>query len=136
MCAVNDRADVPDRVLDEVRAICAALPEATEQAAWVGMRWSIRNRSFVHVFTAHPGETGAYSRAAELTEPTVIMTFRAQPEEFDALAGAGEPFFRAAWGKDVVGLKVRPDVDWDEVRELLTESYRVLAPTKLVKLLG
>jgi hypothetical protein len=133
---VNDRADVPDRVLDEVRAICAALPEVTEQAAWVGMRWSIRNRSFVHVFTAHPGETGAYSRAAELTEPTVIMTFRAQSEEFDALAGAGEPFFRAAWGKDVVGLKVLPDVDWDEVRELLTESYRVLAPAKLVKLLG
>ena len=132
---MSDRADVPDEVLSELREICAGLPESREEAAWVGMRWRIRNRTFLHVFTAHPGQDGAYSRAAELTEPTVIMTFRAQPEELEALVG-GEPFFRAAWGHDVVGMKVGADVDWVEVGELLAESYRKLAPAKLAKLVG
>ena len=131
---MTDRADVPAEVLDELRGICARLPESREEAAWVGTRWRIRNRTFLHVFTAHPGEEGAYSRAAELTEPTVIMTFRAQPEEFDALVGVGEPFFRAAWGQDAVWMKVRPDADWAEVGELLAESYRKLAPAKLARL--
>ncbi|MFD4640260.1 MmcQ/YjbR family DNA-binding protein [Lentzea sp. NPDC058436] len=133
---MTDRADVPDEVLAELREICAGLPESREEAAWVGTRWRIRNRTFVHVFTAHPGQDGTYSRAAELTEPTVIMTFRAQPEELDALVGGGEPFFRAAWGHDVVGMKVLADADWAEVGELLAESYRKLAPAKLAKLVG
>ncbi|GHH30874.1 MmcQ/YjbR family DNA-binding protein [Lentzea cavernae] len=133
---MTDRADVPAEVLRELRRICAGLPESREEAAWVGTRWRIRNRTFLHVFTAHPGQDGAYSRAAELTEPTVVMTFRARPEELDALLGAGEPFFRAAWGHDVAGLKVLPGVDWAEVGELLTESYRVLAPAKLARLVG
>ncbi|MFD5825638.1 MmcQ/YjbR family DNA-binding protein [Lentzea sp. NPDC060358] len=131
---MGDRADVPAGVLAELRAICAGLPESREEAAWVGTRWRVRTRTFVHVFTAHPGEDGAYSRAAELTEPTVVMTFRARREEFDALVSAGEPFFRAAWGHDVVGMKVLPGVDWAEVGELLAESYRKLAPQKLARL--
>lgn len=132
---MTDRADVPDEVLSELRKICAGLPESREEPAWVGTRWRIRSRTFVHVFTAHPGQDGAYSRAAELTEPTVIMTFRAQPEELEALVSS-EPFFRAAWGHDVVGMKLLPGTDWVEVGELLAESYRKLAPAKLAKLVG
>ncbi|MFD9698552.1 MmcQ/YjbR family DNA-binding protein [Lentzea sp. NPDC059081] len=131
---MGDRADVPADVLAELRGICARLPESREEAAWVGTRWRVRARTFVHVFTAHPGQDGAYSRASELTEPTVVMTFRAQPEELAALVEGGEPFFRAAWGHDVVGMTVGPDVDWAEVGELLAESYRKLAPKKLARL--
>jgi hypothetical protein len=28
------------------------------------------------------------------------------------------------------------DTDWEEIRELMTESYRILAPKKLAALLG
>jgi hypothetical protein len=31
-----------------------------------------------------------------------------------------------------VGLELRDDTDWDELAELLTDSYCVLAPQKLV----
>lgn len=132
---MTDRADVPPEVLAALRSICAGLPESYEEPAWVGTRWRIRHRTVLHVFTAHPGSTGAFSRAAELTEPAVVMTFRAQAEELDSLVGAGPPFFRAAWGTDVVGMIIDADADWSEIRELLTESYRKLAPAKLARLL-
>lgn len=133
---MTDRADVPPEVLAELRRICAGLPESYEEPAWVGTRWRIRHRTILHVFTAQPGATGAFSRAAHLSEPAVVMTFRAQQEEFEALVNGGPPFFRAAWGSDVVGMIVEPDADWAEIGELLAESYRKLAPAKLVRLLG
>ena len=51
------------------------------------------------------------------------------------LRHAGHPYVYAGWGRDVVGLVLDGDTDWDEVTELLTESYCVLAPQKLVALL-
>ena len=50
------------------------------------------------------------------------------------LRNAGHPFFYAGWGRDVVGMVLEDATDWDEVAELLTESYCVLAPKKLVAL--
>jgi hypothetical protein len=38
------------------------------------------------------------------------------------------------WFPDIVGLVLDADVDWDEVAELVTESYCALAPKKLVEL--
>ena len=50
------------------------------------------------------------------------------------LRNAGHPFFYAGWGRDVVGMVLDDGTDWEEVAELLTESYCVLAPKKLVVL--
>jgi hypothetical protein len=33
-------------------------------------------------------------------------------------------------------MEFTPTVDWSEIRELLTESYRILAPKGLVHVLG
>ncbi len=38
-------ADVPDALLDELRAVCLGLPEAYEEQAWTGRRWRIRKRT-------------------------------------------------------------------------------------------
>jgi hypothetical protein len=35
----------------------------------------------------------------------------------------------------IVGVWLTDDTDWEEIRELVTESYRVLAPKKLTALL-
>jgi hypothetical protein len=130
---MSDRADVPSWVLEALRGICATLPESHEEPAWVGTRWRVRRNTFVHVYTVHPGQDTMIGR---VDEPAVVMTFRAQPEEFEALVSGGEPFFRAAWGHDVVAMRVEPDVDWAEVTELLTESYRKRAPAKLARLVN
>jgi hypothetical protein len=48
-----------------------------------------------------------------------------------ALGAAGHPYFRADWGREDVGMLLDEGTDWDEVAELVTESYRMLAPKRL-----
>lgn len=115
-----------------VRSVCTGLPEAYEEKAWVGTRWRVRTKTFAHVLTIGGGWPPAYARAAGNDEPMTVVTFRSAGPELDALSHAGPPFFTARWGRDVVGMALDGDVDWDEVAELLTESYCLLAPQKLV----
>ena len=121
--AVTDYADVPAEVVAALRAICLGLPETVEEQAWAGTRWRIRTRTFAHVLTVD-------SPAG----PTTILTFRSSGPELDALWAAGHPFFRTGWGTNVVGMVIDAATDWDEVAELMTESYCVLAPKKLATL--
>jgi hypothetical protein len=124
-------ADVPPEILDMLRPICLGLPETYEEPAWVGIRWRIRKRTFAHVITADPDHQMAYARAAATGSPTCMLTFRSPGDEIDGLVASGHPFFKPGWGADVVGMVLDGRVDWEEVGELLTESYRVLAPKKL-----
>ena len=118
-----DYADVPADVLAELRSICGRLLESREERAWAGRRWQIRKRTFAHVLTVDAGGG-----------PTTVMSFRSSPPEIDALFGQGHPFFRPGWGTNVVGMVLDGGVDWDEVRELVTDSYAVMAPKKLARL--
>ena len=46
----------------------------------------------------------------------------------------GEPYFRAGWGRDVVGMVLDGRTDLDELAELLTDSYCLRAPAHLAAL--
>lgn len=131
---VTEAAEPPDEIVAQVRAVCMGLPEAYEEKAWVGTRWRVRKRTFAHVLTIDSGTPRAYARAAGSDGPLTVVTFTSAGPELEALANAGPPFFVARWGRVVVGMALDGDVDWDEVAELLTESYCVLAPRKLVEL--
>jgi hypothetical protein len=65
-----------------------------------------------------------------------LLVLRAAPDEREALLSIGHPFFvpRRA-GHDRIGVWLADDTDWEEIRELVAESYRVLAPKKLTALL-
>ena len=118
-------------VVARLRGICLALPETYEEEAWVGVRWCVRRKTFAHVLTVDPERQRAHARAAAVDHPIDVVTFRAPAGELAAMRQAGFPFFYAGWGRDVVGMVLTPKTDWDEVAELLTDSYRVLAPKKL-----
>jgi hypothetical protein len=126
--------DVPLDIVAELRPVCLGLPEAYEEPAWVGTRWRIRKRTFAHVLTVDSGWPPAYARAAGTNGPITVLTFRSSGQELNALRSAGHPFFGPRWRADEVGMVLDAAVDWDEVAELLTESYCVLAPKKLVEL--
>ena len=115
--------DVPDDIEALVRERCLALPDAYEERAWVGTRWMVRKRTFAHVLGVERG-----------AGPLVVLSFRSAGEELDTLRNAGHPFFELGWGRDALGMVLDADTDWDEVRELLTESFCVLAPKKLIAL--
>jgi hypothetical protein len=123
--------DVPLTLVTELRTICLALPEAHEEPAWVGTRWRIRDKTFAHVLTIDDGWPPAYARAVGEDGPLTVLMFRSVPPELDALRAAGRPFFGPPWRRDEVGMVLGSDVEWREIRELLTESYRVQAPKRL-----
>jgi hypothetical protein len=118
----TEYADVPAAVVARLRPVCLGLPESVEKQAWAGTQWRIRDRMYAHVLTVD-----------FVDGPVTVMTFRSSGPELDALRGAGHPFFRPAWGANLVGMVLDSDVNWDEVTELVTESYCVLAPRKLAR---
>ncbi|HEY3140926.1 MAG TPA: MmcQ/YjbR family DNA-binding protein [Acidimicrobiales bacterium] len=114
-------ADVTPEVVAELRSMCLGLPEVYEEPAWTGTRWRVRKRTIAHVLTIDSADG-----------PITVMTFRSSGAELEALWAAGHPFFRPGSGTNVVGMVLDENVDWEEVAELLTESYCVLAPKKLI----
>ena len=129
----DDRADTPPEIVAEIHAVCLGLPEVDEEQAWVGTRWRIRGRTFAHVLTVDSGWPPAYARAAGVNGPITVLTFRSSGEELDVLRRAGHPYFGTPWRADEVGMLLDGDVDWNEVAELLTESYCVQAPKSLAE---
>lgn len=116
--------EVPSATVRRLGRLCLRLPDAYEEPAWVGTRWRVRTRTFVHVLGIEDPVDGA----------SVVMTFRASGAELEALRHAGPPFYVLGWGRDAMGLTLGEHTDWEEVAELVVESYCVMAPKKLVAL--
>lgn len=126
--------DVPPDVVQRLRRICEPLPEAYEEEAWVGIRFRIRQRTFVHVAAIADGRPPALSKHAGTRGPALVMTFESEDAELDILRRSGYPFFAPPWRAAVVGIFIDDDTDWSEVAELVTDSYCVQAPLKLRRL--
>ncbi|MGZ4532383.1 MAG: MmcQ/YjbR family DNA-binding protein [Mycobacteriaceae bacterium] len=125
------RIEPAGNVIARVASTALALPDAYEEDAWTGVRWRVRNKTFAHVLVAQEGYTSAYRDITGVTEPTTVLTFRLSGDELLALTHGGPPFYRPPWSPTVVGMVLDDDTDWDEVAELVTESYRFCAPQKL-----
>jgi hypothetical protein len=65
-------------------------------------------------------------------EPVPLLVPRADPGERDALLAIGHPFYAPPAGRDRVGVRLTAEISWEGIRGLVTESYRRLAPKKLI----
>jgi len=126
---------IPHGILTELRSICMELPEVLEEQAWTGVRWSVRKKNFAHILMIDSGWPPAYAQAAGVQGPACVLTFRSRGRKFEPPSFDRPPFFRPMWFPNIVGMTLDEDVDWDRVGRLLTESYRVLAPRNLLRLL-
>lgn len=130
--SVNAPIEVPDDMFERVNAMCLALPEVTVRvdASLTTTRstahsYDIRRRSFC-LLVATADSAG---------KPVVRLVLRCDPDEREALLSIGRPFVAARAGRDRIGVLLTGETDWGEIRELVTDSYRVLAPKKLSELL-
>jgi hypothetical protein len=130
-----DRIEPDVAVIARLGATALALPGAYEEDAWTGVRWRIRAKTFAHVMVAQAGFESSFRDITGIPEPTTLLTFRATGDELLALTHAGMPFYKPPWSPTIMGVMIDDDTDWAEVAELVTESYRVCAPQKLVRLL-
>ncbi len=65
-----------------------------------------------------------------------LVVLRVDPEEREALLSIGHPFFVPRRARpDRIGVFLTGNTDWEEIRELVIESYKTLAPKKLIALL-
>ena len=120
--------DVPPEILDRLRPICRRLPDAYEEAAWIGVRWRIRTRTIAHVYTPDLERSPVYAGQVVAGEAPTVMTFRVPLDDLLGLTVRGFPFFRAPWGHNVAAVFLSDHTDWAEVAELITDSYCEMAP--------
>jgi predicted DNA-binding protein (MmcQ/YjbR family) len=124
--------EIPDDIYERVSTLCLALPEVSVRvdASLVRERstahaFDIRGRPFC-LLVAREGPTG---------KPGTLIVLRTDPDEGEALLSTGPPFFSPRGSRNRIGMWLTADTDWEEIRELVTESYRRLAPKKLTVLL-
>ncbi|MGP4029464.1 MmcQ/YjbR family DNA-binding protein [Actinomadura sp. 3N407] len=107
----------------QIRDICLSLPEVTEKPFGGHTAPSYRIRDKLFVMTSEDG---------------LSMTFKAGPGVQEALvAETPERFFvpKYVGSRGWVGARLDVDHDWDEMAELIEDSYRLIAPKRLVNLL-
>ena len=106
--------------LTEMRRICLALPEATETMTWGQPHFRVRGKIFAG-FGDHGG--------------TFTIGFKLEREHADA-AILDPRFTRAPYvgQHGWISMDVKGVHDWAEVRALVLESYRLIAPRKLWEL--
>lgn len=124
--------EIPKNIFELVSTLCLALPEATVRVDESRIRerstahsFEIRRRSFC-LLVATEG-CGA--------KPVPLLILRADAGDREVLLSVGRPFFAPRAGNDRIGVLLTGDTDWEEIRGLVTESYRILAPKKLSALL-
>ena len=115
--------EVPEHLVEPVRSLCLGLPETTERADRWAYNYEIRRRSFC-LLVAPEDPNG---------KPVPLLVVRADPDEREVLLAIGHPFFAGSGHR--VGVLLDDNTDWEEIGELVTESYRILAPKKLSALL-
>ena len=108
--------------------ICAALPEATRQRHGTHASFLVRKRIFAYYLDNHHGDG------------VVAVTCKVLPGDNVALASVNPGrFYLPAYigARGWVGLRLDVgEIDWDEVAELAIGSYRMVAPKRLVALIG
>lgn len=126
-----DRLEVDAAVVARLSAVCLALPGVVEEEAWRGTRWRIRGRTFAHVLPITDGSPPSYARASGTDGPAIILTFQITDVERELFTRLGPPYWAVRWGRDVGGLVLGESPDWEEIAELVTDSYCLLAPRRL-----
>ena len=117
--------EVPEHYVGRVQKLCLGLPYSTERADKWAYNYEIRKRSFC-LLIAPEDPKG---------KPVPLLVLRADEDEREVLLAIGHPFFATRGGGNRIGVLLSKKTDWEEISELVTESYRILAPKKLSALL-
>lgn len=105
-----------DEALARVRAICLALPEASEQETWGGPTFRVRAK----IFAMPRSDDGRPSVWCKAPAGVQSMLIAADPDRF---------FFPPYVGaKGWTGVRLDTAVDWEELTDLIADSYRLIAP--------
>jgi predicted DNA-binding protein (MmcQ/YjbR family) len=122
---VNHLTIRPDR-LDRLRALCLALPAATEKETWGDPTWRVRDRIFaMQKGNFEGGRPSLWCKAPDGEQPALVAS---EPVRFFVPPYVGH--------KGWIGTYLDKSIDWEQLADLVEQSYRLIAPRRLVAALG
>ncbi len=110
---------------DEVRRIALALPETNERLSHGMPTFFIRDKKvFCNCVNDHHGDghVGIWVAAAPGVQEELVSQ---EPHRFYRPPYVGH----RGW----LGVDLRVDVDWDEIAQIIEDSFRLVAPKTVVK---
>ena len=117
-------ASTNEALVVRLRAICTALPEVTERLSHGAPTWFVRGKTTFATLWTHGHHQDAFPHLVCAAPPG------AQAELIEA-----EPdrFFRPPYvgGRGWLGVRLDRDVSDDELRQILHDAYRCVAPKTL-----
>ena len=113
-----------DAAIDRVRKLCLALPEVVERLSHGEPTFFVQNkRSMLMVSNHHHDDRVGFWCAAPTGAQEAMIS------------EAPDRYFRPPYvgHRGWLGVYLDVDVDWEEIRVIVLEAYRVVAPKGLVK---
>jgi hypothetical protein len=108
--------------VEKLRAICLALPEATERISHGEPAWFVRDKKLFVTYSNHHHDDR-------------VAFWCAAPDGAQQELAAAEPdrFFRPPYvgGRGWLGAYLDVAVDWQEIAEIVADAYREVAPKTL-----
>lgn len=121
---VQGAARMTAKTTEQVRQICLRLPEAHEQETWEAPTFRVRSKIFAMLHQV---------------DGALTVWMKAHTEERDARV-AHDParFFKPPYlgGRGWLGVRLDRDIDWDDLTDAITDSYRLIAPKRLAAQIG
>jgi predicted DNA-binding protein (MmcQ/YjbR family) len=105
-----------------LRALCLALPEASEQQTWGDPTWRVRGRIFA-MEKRGDGRVSVWLKAPPGAQDVLVA---ADPARFFVPPYVGP--------KGWIGLRLDAEPDWNQVAALVRQSFRLVAPKRLAAL--
>ena len=113
-----------DDLVERTREICMSLPEVTERLSHGSPTWFVRDKkTFVTYVDHHHG-----------VDWIALWVAAAPGVQGELVDEEPDRFFVPPYGghRGWVGVRLDVEVDWDEIRGIATDAYRVVAPKKLL----
>jgi predicted DNA-binding protein (MmcQ/YjbR family) len=114
---------MPEQPIERLRAICLALPEATEKEAWGDPTFRVRDK----IFAMEKRGDGRISVWCKAPPGSQLVLIGADSDRFFVPPNVGH--------KGWVGMRLDRRPDWDEVALLIRRSYRLIAPKRLAAMI-
>ena len=108
-----------DPALERLRRICLPYPEASEEGGVGDPTFKVRGKIFA-MRHPHEGRPSMWCKAPPGIQEALVST---SPERFFRPPYVGHRGWVGAW--------IDGEPDWDEIAELIDESYRMTVPKRL-----
>lgn len=110
-----------EKVLEQLRATCLALPEATEGAGVGNPSFRVRNKIFAMRHDLHNGRWSLWCKAGPGIQTLLVGN---DPNRYFVPPYVGHH----GW----IGIWLDGQIDWPLLADLVQKSYRMTAPKRLV----